>query len=90
MIRRRFLGLITLAGATGVGVISKAVQSAGERETVTYKVSGFTLHHVRHRLRDVAWPRERRSYGEGVLPGRHHYSELQRACHYGSGDPHCH
>src|SRR6185437_7525777 len=42
MIRRRFLGLITLAGATGVGVISKAVQSAGERETVTYKVSGFT------------------------------------------------
>lgn len=42
MIRRRFLGLMTLAGATGVGAFSKVARSAGQQATVTYKVSGFT------------------------------------------------
>jgi copper chaperone CopZ len=42
MIRRRFLGLLTLAGASGAAAITKAAKYSGERGTVTYKVRGFT------------------------------------------------
>ena len=42
MIRRRFLGLITLAGAGGATALSKAARAAAQRETVQYRVSGFT------------------------------------------------
>lgn len=42
MIRRKFLGLITLAGATGTTVLSKAIHTTGARTTVLYKVTGFT------------------------------------------------
>ena len=42
MIRRRFLGLMTLASATGISAVSKVARSAGEQATVRYRVSGFT------------------------------------------------
>ena len=41
MIRRKFLGLMTLAGASGVAALSVA-KAAGQKETVTYKIQGFT------------------------------------------------
>ena len=41
MIRRKFLGLMTLAGASGVATLS-AAKSIGRKETVLYKVQGFT------------------------------------------------
>ncbi len=40
MIRRRFLGFMTLAGAGGIATLSKA--AATEKRSVAYKVSGFT------------------------------------------------
>ncbi len=42
MIRRRFLGLLTLAGAGGITALSKAANSTRQHDTVTYRVSGFT------------------------------------------------
>lgn len=33
---------MTLAGATGAAALTKAAKYSGERETVTYKVTGFT------------------------------------------------
>ena len=42
MIRRRFLGLLTLAGAGGATALSRAARAAKERATVRYRVSGFT------------------------------------------------
>lgn len=40
MIRRKFLGLITLAGASSLATLKAA--NALEKKTVTYKISGFT------------------------------------------------
>ena len=40
MIRRKFLGLITLAGASSLATFR--VAHALEKKTVTYKISGFT------------------------------------------------
>lgn len=40
MIRRRFLGLATLAGATGVAALS--AKGFAEKSSVSYKVEGFT------------------------------------------------
>jgi copper chaperone CopZ len=40
MIRRKFLGLITLAGASSLATVKAA--NALEKKTVTYKISGFT------------------------------------------------
>lgn len=42
MIRRKFLGLITMAGATGVAALTKAANSQGQHQTVSYQVKGFT------------------------------------------------
>jgi Cu+-exporting ATPase len=40
MIRRRFLGLMTLTGLSGVAALS--ARGYAEKKTVTYKVQGFT------------------------------------------------
>ena len=40
MIRRRFLGLMTFTGVSGIAAFS--AKSFGERQTVTYKIRGFT------------------------------------------------
>jgi copper chaperone CopZ len=40
MIRRKFLGLITLAGASSLATLKAA--NALEKKTVAYKISGFT------------------------------------------------
>jgi len=40
MIRRKFLSLITLAGASSLATLKAA--NALEKKTVTYKISGFT------------------------------------------------
>ena len=40
MIRRRFLGLVTLAGAGGLTTLSRA--STRPKETLTFKIQGFT------------------------------------------------
>jgi copper chaperone len=40
MIRRKFLGLITLAGASSLATLKAA--NALEKKTATYKISGFT------------------------------------------------
>jgi Cu+-exporting ATPase len=40
MIRRKFLGLITLAGVSSLATLKAA--TALERKTVAYKISGFT------------------------------------------------
>lgn len=42
MIRRRFLVLIGMAGATGVTALATAGKHTGGEETVTYSVRGFT------------------------------------------------
>jgi copper chaperone CopZ len=42
MIRRRFLGLITLAGASGATALTKAAQSRSDVKTTTFRVTGFT------------------------------------------------
>ena len=42
MIRRRFLGLMTLAGAGGATALSKAARASRQSETAQYKISGFT------------------------------------------------
>src|ERR1700721_2026240 len=40
MIRRKFIGLLTLAGASSLAALKAA--NALEKKTVTYKISGFT------------------------------------------------
>lgn len=40
MIRRKFLGLMTLAGASSLATLKAA--TAHEKKTATYKVTGFT------------------------------------------------
>jgi copper chaperone CopZ len=40
MIRRKFLSLMTLAGASGLATLKAATTL--EKKTVTYKISGFT------------------------------------------------
>ena len=40
MIRRRFLGLMTLTGASGVAALS--AKGFAQKRTVAYKVKGFT------------------------------------------------
>ena len=66
MIRRRFLGLISAAGASSVAGL--AALKRVDRRTAAYKGGGFHLYHLRCWSGDYAATGEGSSFSEGHLP----------------------